>query len=208
MLLSIWNCVCDYRNLFQKRKNWQGFLNVSTIVCRAPQMIHTQRKMWRAVLLLNLFSQWWFVGNFSVSFHKCHINSSYRSKTKLTLSSWPWHPVSDGLGYAWMRFVHHTALWNVKLPRGWTAVCSSVYFPKECQRHSGKGKCWHVLPCLQDTDGPGAFVALWRWGSRWAARHQRLMKPEKGRGRSWYQGHRHTEPLSGVACSLARGLFR
>lgn len=73
----------DNRNLFQKQENWQGFLNISTVVFIAPQMIHTQRKMLRAELLLNLFLQRWSLGNFSVSFHKCHINSSYRSQTKI-----------------------------------------------------------------------------------------------------------------------------
>lgn len=82
MLLNIQNCVYDNRNLFQKQKNWQGFLNISTIVFLVPQMIHAQCKILRAELLLNLVLQWWFMGNFSANFHKCHVNSSYRSQTK------------------------------------------------------------------------------------------------------------------------------
>lgn len=92
----------------------------------------------RAQLLLNFFAA--VVCGKLLSFHHCHIHSPNRSKTKFTLGLWLWPPVWDDLRWGWMRLVHHTALWNVKLPYGWTAICSSVYFTEECQLDCGGGE--------------------------------------------------------------------
>lgn len=72
----------------------------------------------------------------------------------------------DDLRCVWMRFVHHTALRNVKLPYRWSAICSFVYFTKECQLNSwGRGNADMSSPvfrtqmaqtCLWLSEGEGA----------------------------------------------------
>lgn len=167
MLLNIWNCVYDNRNLFQKQKNWQGFLNISTVGFIAPQMIHTQCKMLGAELLLNStcavvisgkLLQWAFIN--------ATLTLLTEAKQKFTRGSWLWHPVPDDPTCVWRSSVCRSAWRNVKSPCPWAAIWSFVCFTKECQRNSwGRGDADMSSPvfrtqmaqtCLWLREGEGA----------------------------------------------------
>lgn len=151
-------------------------------------MIHTQCKMLSvAEFLLNLFLQTWLVGIFSVSFHKWHINSSYRSKTKphtqlLTLAS-SLQTTSDVYGWD-LCTVQLCEMWNCPMDELQSVLLCILL--KNVSWTRGEGKCWYVLPCLQDTDGPDMLVTQCRWRGCWAAIQQRWMKSEKFRGKNWH----------------------
>lgn len=97
-----------------------------------------------------------------MSFHKCHIDSPYRSQTHtqlLTLASSrrrsQMHTGATCAPYSFARW---------KLPCRWTAICSSVYFTTECQLNWGRGdalsspvfRTQMALTCLWLSDGQGA----------------------------------------------------
>lgn len=109
--------------------------------------------MSRAELLLNWFLQWWFAGNFPVSFHKCHINSSCRSKSKPPLSSRLWHPVSDDLGCVRMR------LCTTQLCEMWTCPIDELQ----------SVLLWILLKNVNWTRGEGEMLIRppLSWGHRW-----------------------------------------
>lgn len=183
MLLNIWNCVYDCRHLFQKQRNWQGFLNISATVFIAPQMICTQCKMFRAEPLWNWFLQWWFAGNFSVSFHKCHINSSEakqnpRSALKFGVQS---QTTSDAHG--WDSAPHSFAKCEPAPLMNCNLFFCGFYWRMSTEL-VGKGKCWYVLPVFRTQMAPTCLRLGEGGGSCWAASQQRLMKSKKFRGRS------------------------
>lgn len=74
-------------------------------------------------------------------------------------------PSWDTLRCVRMAFVHHTALQDVKCPADELQSVPLCVLLKNVGELMGKGECWCVLPCRQDTDGPDMSVVQERQGA-------------------------------------------